>query len=218
MVIELNGTKYEIPQCFEELKTRHYCRIYSEWDVDKEEADRDYFKLFCILTDTDFKSFVGTNENEAAIWNAIAWIINQTFKFSEELPKALKVGDRLIGIHKKVEYKSIGQNIILRQQIAKMPNLQSGISIATAIYLQPEWSDSKFDLDKAMELKEVIDEMPARLIYPIGFFLLRNALSYGKSTPNEPSQTRISRIMNWLNKRLRWQTSRNLSHTMTFRS
>lgn len=217
-MIELNGERYVMPSCYEELKTKHYCRIHSEWDLDKPEEQRDYFKLFCILSDSDFKSFVPTNENEVTIWNAIAFVINQPFKFTEEIPKALEVGEKNLSIPRKIEMQSIGQNIILKQQINKVKSFEACIGIATAIYLQPEWSGTKFDFDKAMELKEIIDEMPAYLIYPIGFFLLKGAMSYGKPSQNGTSHTTSSRILKTLNRLLGWHKSINLGRSMTFQS
>jgi hypothetical protein len=115
MVISLNGVRKEIPSCFEELTTRQYERIISEWGIEKPLVERDFFKLFQILCDTDFTDFHATSENEVTIWNAVKWFVESDFVFKEDLPKVLKINDKVITIPKRIEALSIGQNIHLKQ-------------------------------------------------------------------------------------------------------
>lgn len=185
MAIKLNGKDYDCPVCYEELKTRHYQRMMSpEWEPDKPIVERDYFKLFCILTDSDFKSFHATSENEVTIWNAIKWVIETPFNPPNEIPKYLKLGDKIVTVPLNMKALSIGQNIHLRQVLDKSTYLEEGISMATAIYLQPEYDQQKFNYDKALELEKIIREMPIYLIRPIGFFLLMSAVKSGTNPMN----------------------------------
>lgn len=177
----VNGHKKTIPSCYEEVSTRHYQQMVKEWIDDKPIAEKDYFKLFCILTDTNFKSFQASSVNEATIWNAIRWTVEQNFQFSDVFPKVLKIGDKLITLPKKVGALSIGQNIHLRQLLDKSKYVEENLSMATAIYLQPLIDNSKFDYDRAVEIEKEIAEMPAYLIRPVGFFLLTNALLSGRT-------------------------------------
>jgi len=188
MVISLNGERKEIPSCFEELTTKQYERIISEWGIEKPLVERDFFKLFQIFCDTDFTDFHATSENEVTIWNAVRWFVESEFQFSEELPKVLQVThngiSKTITIPKRIEALSIGQNIHLKQLLTKSKYLEEQLSASVAIYLQPLYDEKKFDYDRAMELKESIEQMPAYLIRPIGFFLLKSALPRGTNTVN----------------------------------
>lgn len=196
MVIKLNDTKYDCPVCWEEVKVRQHQRMISEWDATKQLADRDYFKLFTILTDSDFTKFHSTAVNEVTIWNAIRWVIEQPFNFSNETPKALEIGGKSILLPTKVADLSIGQNIHLRQAIEGGQALfdkdgkvvdYSNYSLAVAIYLQPIIDGAKFDYDRALEIEKQILEMPAYKIRPIGFFIVTNVLKYGRMP-----------VLNWL--------------------
>lgn len=180
MVTYLNGERYEHAHCWGVLKTKHYCRIYSEWQDPKIELeDRDYFKLFSILTDTDFKAFNSTAHNEVTIWNCVRWVVEQPTEYEIAIPRVLKINGKFVDIPERPELLSIGQNVQLSSRIAKMKDLNEGISVATAIFLQPLYDEEKFDIKKALKLKEVIDEMPAAVIWPIGFFLLSRAMKNG---------------------------------------
>lgn len=184
MAITLNGKKYECPVCYEELKTRHYQRILKEWEINKSPIERDYLKLFCILTDSDFKSFHATSENEVTIWNAIAWFNDSYLDQIDEQPKALQIKDQIVSIPENIKELSIGQNIHVRQAIDSTVYLGESISLATAIYLQPIIDQSAFDYKKALKIDAIIQEMPAYLIKPIGFFLLSRAKKHGMKPMN----------------------------------
>lgn len=186
----LNETKVLCPVCYEELTTGTYQRIIREWDPDEPDlAKRDFFRLFSILTKTNYKAFAQTSENEVTLWNAISWFIDQPFKFSKELPKVLLIGDKMVEVPKKVSSLSSGQNVLLRQAIFKCRFMEEAISIATAICMQPGYDNTKFDVERALELEKTILEMPVYLTYPIGFFLLMNARLPGMMPTNGWRQT-----------------------------
>jgi len=185
MVLNLNGTRKEIPSCYEQLTTRQYELLIPEFAL--EAKDRDHFKIFQIICGTDFKDYHATSENEVTIWNAIRWIYEQPFEFGD-MPKVIRIvegeKDRVVTIPTKITKLSIGQNIVLKQIISKAKYLEENLSSATAVYLQPLFDDAKFDEDRADELKKTIEEMPVYLIRPIGFFLLTNASKPGKMQTN----------------------------------
>lgn len=214
MVTYLNGERFEHAHCWGVLKTKHFCRIYAEWEDPKIQIeDRDYFKLFSILTDTDYKAFHGTAWNEVTIWNCVRWVIEQPTGYEIAIPKVLKINGKFIDIPQKPELLSIGQNVQLLSRLEKMKDLNEGISIATAIFLQPLYDKEKFDIAKALALKEKIDEMPAALIWPIGFFLLKNIKTSGVHGSRIWSQIKDSLTFR-LGRMLRgWRTQKNLSHS-----
>lgn len=179
--VVLNGEKYTCASCYAELKTRHYIRIIKEWEDGTDIADRDYFKLFNILTDDKFTKFEQTVENQVTLINLVGWVITEPFQFSQKLPKVLAFKGKTIDIPQDPRELSIGQNIHLRRDFidkSKLP--EENIAIATAIYLQPIIDNSLFKIKRAEEIAKEIEEMPITLIYPIGFFLLERAMRFGQ--------------------------------------
>lgn len=182
--IKLNGEKYSCASSWEQIKFRQYIRILKEWDADVADfADRDYFKLLCILTDYDIKGKKADPEvfNQVSLMNAVGWVVYQPFEFSKELPDVLEIKGNKYLLPRDPSELSIGQNIHLRRDyIEKNKIEQENYAIATAIYLQPFIDGPKFDIKKAQALCKEIEEMPAFLIYPIGFFFTNRALNFGK--------------------------------------
>lgn len=204
--VKLNGEKAVCPSCYDELKVRHYIRIIKEWEDGTDIADRDYFKLFNILTDNKFTGFEQTVENQVTLINLVGWVITEPFDFNKALPKVLRFQGKNISIPPDPRELSIGQNIHLRRDfIEKSNRIEENIAIATAIYLQPIIDNSLFKLKRAEEIAKEIEEMPITLIYPIGFFLLSRAMKFG----TRPEQT-LPLIKTNLRKTLRkmWQDLR----------
>lgn len=179
VAVKLNGENFQCPTSWEEISTKQYIRIAKEWDREKDIADRDYFKLFNILTDGKFTAFKGDAVSDASIINCVGWVITEEFAFSETLPKVLVIKGKAVDVPQDPSELSIGQNIHLRRDyIEKTELLAENIAIATAIYLQPV-IDGKFSISRAQELCKEIEQMPAHVIYPIGFFLLKRAMRFG---------------------------------------
>lgn len=202
MVVELNGKSREIPDCWEKLSTRQYERIIREWDYSKQLVDRDFFRLFSIITETEFKDFVGKTENELSIYQCIRWTLETPFP-ETDVPKCLVIGSKTVDIPADVKLLSIGQNIHARQVIDKAKVLinDKGLvldydcySLLTAIYLQPLYDNSEFNYQRAVELSILIGAMPITLIRPIGFFLAKSADKPGQTQRKGWLQTLISRI------------------------
>lgn len=203
----LNGKSYQCATCKEELTIGQYQRILKEWhSSDPDILKRDNLNLFCILTKTDFKQLVITPENEQAIFECISWVLTEPFNYSKDLPKALQIGDQTLLIPNRIGGLSIGQNILLKQILDSCQYLEEGISMAVAIYLQPEYDTQerisalndhnprKFDYAKAKELEQVVSNMTATVVYPIGFFLLSRVLTGGQKS--QGIWPRIQKILN----------------------
>lgn len=214
--VKINGDPYELPCCYQELTTRQFVRLYREWDMDKDLTERDYLKLFCILADVEFTAMHPSPENEEAIWRCVHWVVDEDFKFSKTPPKVLLVGDKAISIPEDPGLLSIGANIHLRRAIEGTRFLEESIATAAAIYLQPAYHQGTFDATKVKELENILLEMPAYLIYPLGFFLLIRASRYG----SKPVSV-LSRITTSLTRRLKkmrraWRNPGGLSLTTIF--
>lgn len=191
--VKLNGTRFECPASWMEITTGQYIRVIKEWDRDKDIADRDYFKLFNILTNGKFTGFENTTENDVTILSCVGWVITEEFQFDKRLPKVLDIAGKIIDIPRDPTELSIGQNIHLRRDfIDKSELLEENIAIATAIFLQPLIDGKKFHVERAKELAKEIEKMPAYLIYPIGFFLLQRALNFGRNSGSLWSRTKTN--------------------------
>lgn len=214
MKVTLNGQSHDIAECYERLSTRHYQNIISKWDVDEPEiANRDYFKLLCILTDTNFGAFERSSENEDTVYNAVGWVVNQPFSFSTDLPKVLVIGDKTIEVPKRIGTLSIGQNIILKRIIDNSRFVEENIAAAVSVYLQPLYDGRDFNYDRAMELKALVEEMPIYLTHPIGFFLLRRAATSGWKPKRKWLQI-LSNLSSNLSRTLPgWRTLKDSSST-----
>ena len=191
-MVTLNGVRHESPTRWSEMKTRHYQRLIKEWDQDKDIADRDYFKLFNILTDSKFGAFENTIENQVKIEHAFAWVVFEPFRFKDSPPQTLEISGRVADIPKSLKTVSIGANIKARQALDKASVLvdEKGnfkdcdcYSLLVAIYLQPDLLPTikgGFNWANAQLLEKGIAEMPIEVVRPIGFFLLKNVYKYGQ--------------------------------------
>lgn len=214
--LRLNGKeKIKCPSCYEELTTRIYQRIAGEWNPDQPDlAKRDYYLLFSIMTDYNGKPIVRSDQNEQTIWNAVSWFIDQPFEFSQELPKVLQIGKKIVSVPRKSGTLSIGQNVMLRGELQKSKSIVECLAITAAIFLQPLYDESKFDVDRAKELEKIILEMPVYLIYPVSFFSLRTARIHGQRPTNVWHLIRSSLSMNLRTMLQPWQRSTNLKNLM----
>lgn len=192
ITLSINGTKVKCPGCYEELTTGTFQNVFLKWDMDEPDfAKRDYFKLFSIINNIDAE-IKRTPENEAVIWDAVRWFLYQPFKFSAQLPKVLKIGDKIVTVPRSCGPLSSGQNINLKQVIDKSHFMEEGISKAVAICLQPIYDESKYDYDRAMELEKSILEMPIYLTHPVGFFLLQTVRKDGWRPTNGLQRRMVS--------------------------
>lgn len=215
--LRINGNKIECPGCYEELKTGTFQRILKEWDPDEPDlSKRDGFKLFSILSNTDYAGMEKTPENEQAIWEAMHWYFTQGFRFSPELPKYVRIGEKTIEVPRKVGPLSFGQNVNLWQLIQQSKYIEENIAIAMAIYLQPLYDGSKYDIARARELEKDILDMPVYLTHPIGFFLLQTV-----QTPGRKRTVTSRRILNNLGRSLKrmlptWRKSGGLKSLTSY--
>lgn len=188
----LKDKPYSYATCKEELTTGQYQKIISEWGINLPEEERNNLKLFNILTGADFNAVNLSLEDETAIFECISWCFGESFQYDKECPKVLEIEGEIMELPERVGACSIGQNVILKQILDSCTYLEEGIALATAIYLQPVWSKKKFDYKKAKKLEELIKQMPATLIYPIGFFLLQRAYNAGKKPTSKWQQIKNS--------------------------
>lgn len=218
IALKVNGNKIRIPGCKEEVSTGIYQRIIRDWSeqLKLSPEKRDYFKLFSIMAGIEPKGFDLPLDKQVTLENAIRWFIDDPFSLSNEVPKVLSVGKKIIVIPKDIGALGIGQNIFMRQQIEKSKYLEENISIAVATYLQPTFSGGKFDIDKVMELDKIIQEIPVYLTYPIGFFLVNRAIKCGPTHESRWRRILSSLILSAKGFVPKWRRFTSSAHTMIF--
>lgn len=201
-VWKLDGKKVKCPSCYEELTTGQYQRIIAEWEPEKDIADRDFYKVFGILTGANVDAIARTNENQVSIENAVGWLATQPFKFSVAPPAFVRVSGKIIDIPKSMGDVGIGQMIHLRRRMEEAKFVDECISFAVAVAVQPIFDGKHFNITRAKELEKEILKMPIYLTHPVGFFLLQKAASFGKKRTNV-----LRRILNSLSRILKrmWQ-------------
>ena len=216
MVLTFTELKALCPQSFSELSCEVFENIFSQWELDKEEWERDYMKLFSILTNTPYKFSEPTREKEAIVYELTKWVTDEEVPYKRELPKTITISGKEVEIPTDVASLSIGQNIILKQLISKTRYVEESLSMATAIYLQP-LLDGKFDYVKAKELREQIKTMKAEEVYPVGFFLLNHVKENGWKRASFWSLTLTSLKAKVIRMLPGWLRSAVFTDTQTFR-
>lgn len=174
----INGKNISCPSCYDDLTTKKFVEIITEWEPEKDIAERDFFKLFCMLSGTQYAGFENKPETELSIWNAVSWFLTSTP--SKEVPGVLKVQDNIVMLPEK-DSISIGQMISIRRKMQACTMMEEVLIMALATGLQPI-IDGEYNIAKAEALEEVIAEMPVSQTYGAGFFFLNHALSYGQHT------------------------------------
>lgn len=176
LVLTYSQLRAGCPRRWDGLKAGTFQRIFSEWELEKEVHERDYYKLFSILTSTKIQD--PSPEKEEALYQLIRWVNETPIPYSKEIPKSITIDHRTVEIPERVEDLSIGQNILVKQLLDKSKYIEECLTMAVSIYLQGKL-DGKFDYDKAKALDVKIREMKASEVYGLGFFLLTRALKRG---------------------------------------
>lgn len=173
VALKLNGSSSHCPQVFEELVARKYQRIYSHWDLEKPILERDYFKLFCILTDQSFDRVERTPENEVAIEELTRWVVETRPNF--QVIKSFTFKGKEIQIPDDLGALPIGQATLLKQRIDQTKFLEENICFAAAVYLQPLLDESKPDYKSILRWEKEFENMAITDIFSVGFFLCKHA-------------------------------------------
>ena len=199
-VFSVNGKKIKCPSCWEDGVTVHtFQRILTE----VKEGD-DLVKVFSILTGTDYKGIWESHSEdlEAGLYQATSFIFNQPQDFRREpRPTTFHLDGKNILVPEKIGRLTVGQNFRMRQELSSAAKegrpLESLLSIALAIYLQPIVDLKPFDMDRARVLEKEILQMSVCDVFPTAFFLLTRLQNTG------PSGTMLSTIRRTLIQLLR---------------
>lgn len=191
--------KAVIPESWDETSVEQFQRIIKEWD------GADVVKLFSILSGIEVNDIATSKDGrlETTLYQCIRFVYApfnlEALPIPETLwlrPIWLKDQPLLVDhvvIPKKIGRLTIGQAIQARKLLEEAKDLREGISMVTAIYLQPLIDKSSFDMLRAIELEQVILKMPITKVFPIGFFFLKTLSGYG--TKHESVWSRIKNFL-----------------------
>lgn len=174
------------PESWHEVSVDQFQRLVKEWD------NEDWVQLFSILTGKEYSGIQTSTDSklETTLYQTVSFALDPNFDWKNlTRPKVLELRpiwakdvplpiDR-IEIPHSIGRMSIGQNIQARKSLEDMKDLREGISIVTAIYLQPLLDKGPFDMLRVTHYEYIISKMPITKIYPIGFFLLRRLMKDG---------------------------------------
>lgn len=171
------------PHNFDKLTAKQFQDIFTRWNMELPPDERNYCELFEILTDLEIAN--KTPETEVAVSELLRWVVETPVPYSTQLPETVYLEGRTVTLPKKVGALSIGQNIMVRQALDGKKFVEEAIVLAAAIYIQPAFDgEQKFNAKRARELELVLLNYPAKLIYPIGFFIAALALKRGTQRLN----------------------------------
>lgn len=178
MILEVNNEKIECPICWEEMDTATFQRIYNAEDI------VDPVKVFSLLTNTHYDAIMEdrSEELELTLYQVTSFVYTQAQAFRESpVPVVMRIGERIIMIPKNLESLTIGQNMHIRKAMSEAKNLESLISLACAVYLQPLIDNDKFNFERAKEVEKSILALSIYETFPIGFFFLKKLNESGRN-------------------------------------
>lgn len=178
--------KIYTPENWDEVSVEQYQDIIGKWDK------KDWLELFSILSGLKADAVAESKDGrlEGIFYETIAFVYDPFDWEKIPVPKSIElrpIWQRdcplipvTVDLPKKFENLSIGQAMQARQSLSDMADLREGISIITAICLQPLIDKGKFDMARVIEIEQVILKMSITKVFPIGFFLLRRLNRNGR--------------------------------------
>lgn len=177
------------PENREELTVEQFQKLVTTWD------GMEIIDAFSILSglEADYIDQSKDEGLETAMWQCVNFLfagrkegeyLLQNLKL-EEIPIPKEITLRTlwqkdnpllpvtVQIPKGIGGLSIGQAIQARRSLEELKDIRAGLSIITAIYLQPLIDKSKFEHVRAIEIEQTILKMKVTDVFPLGFFLLR---------------------------------------------
>lgn len=181
--LSVNDKPVVVPSCWEEMT----CHVYQRLMGETKEGDN-AVQVFSALTGTPFAKVWESDKEDldAAIYQAASFVFNtpQTFK-TEHRAKTFRLGGKTVAVPEKISRLTVGQNFQLRQELVKARKegkpLETLLSVALAVYLQPLVDVNQYNLDRARELEAEILKMNIFEVYPTAFFLLSRLQNSGDS-------------------------------------
>lgn len=208
ITLVVNGDSKECPVTWAETSTDIFQNIFSTKLENQVE-------VFSILTGTNYTSVLEDDDEDldTTLYQVTAFVFNEPQDFRERpVPAAVKLAGKTVMIPRNLSALTVGQNLHIRQAMATAPNLESLISLACAIYLQPLVDGGKFDYARAKELEQEILKLPIYTTFPIGFFFLKKLNNSGRRGVLASLRSSLRRMRNGL-RSMRWPKRIGLNHS-----
>lgn len=203
LTIRTNKEKLKIqtPERLGELSCEQFQDLLEKWDFE------DWIDGFSIVTGLEVKEIKQSKDGslEGALYETIAFLFDKKqWDALDKLPIPKEFEVRPIWSSdcdlitptanlKKIGRFSIEQAIQARKHLEGVRDLRQGLSMVTAIYLQPILDQGKtnhrgepmgFDMAEVSRYEVLISKMYIERVYPLGFFLLRKLNGYGMQPLN----------------------------------
>lgn len=190
LTININGKLYErkVPQSWGETTLNQFYKLRNIDDNFKFSED------VAIMTGLDKSIFLDSDniEFDAKIYPVLEWMENKFDAHTYPVPDFVEVNGKKIARPKGIALGTFGQKLELQNLLTNAEKTAKDeidcFAHALAIYLQPGYTGSKFDSDKAKELIPHILEMPLSQSWPLASFFLSN---YGTYLKRNQSNFRI---------------------------
>lgn len=172
-VLKVNGETKSCPMCWESdaATTDIFQRLKT---IPSDQLN--LLRAFSVLIGQDYTDVANSRDKllEAAMYQCASFVLTQDEYFRHiEPPKVIKLRDKNILIPRDMGELTIEQNMHIRKAMYKPGTaLETLISFAMAVYLQPLVDEKPFNLKAARELEKEILSMPISKTFPIGFFFL----------------------------------------------
>jgi hypothetical protein len=184
LVLRVNEDQtIECITCWAECSTETFQNICELWEPEKKLEERNPVLLFSILTGMNFKVMLTTqnDEIESAIYQCVAFVYQENMSFmNEKRLKVMKIDGKIVDVPENLGSLTVEQNMHIRRALDKAKTIESLISLACAVYLQPLVDGTEFDYARAKVLEEEIKKKKIWETYQIGFFFLSKLRAYGK--------------------------------------
>lgn len=168
------------PVSWEETSTLLFEELYRN-----EVTVEDPLRTFSVITGLEIEEIATSNDRdlEAGLYQVNAFVFNQPEAFRQlPVPNRIRIRGEWITIPRnKIDKHTIAQGLAIRKELRTAVNLESVISMAIAVYLQPIIDREPFDLSKARELRREIQALPIFETFPLGFFLAKKHAKRGPS-------------------------------------
>jgi hypothetical protein len=169
-----------VPTSWAGVTLKQYAQLVTVWD------GSDLLQLFSILSGLSVKTL---NETvDPALYESLEistrFIYDQEPPFKKaEKPKTITVNGKTLEVPANLNGLTIGQSIMVRQEIDKAKNYEEVMAMALACYFQNKYDDTEeFNSNRALDLLPHFENMPVGEGYGIAVFLLRPLMRSGKST------------------------------------
>jgi hypothetical protein len=188
----------QYPESWDETNVDQFQRLIRQTSVygNDGSAPGDWIPMFSILSGIEADTIAESKDGkmETALYESIQFVLSKYDWDKIPIPAELTLRPiwskdaplniPRVKIPREIGRLSIGQTIQARTSLADMVDLREGLSIVTAIYLQPLIDGGKFDMLRAIEIEQIILKCRITEIYPVGFFLLKKLKQPGSWLKN----------------------------------